>query len=167
MRLFVYGTLCDAEVRDLVMGGRHGEALPATLHGYVAVQIIGVKYPALRRQPAGIVAGLLLSGFDFATLTRISHYESVEYRVVHRQPVVFGHGPLDALLFLARRNVALSQRRWTLREWQYRHKRRELPRIDSWMARWRPDNPLDSRGLRFACRQIKRAGEFGLRQVDD
>jgi hypothetical protein len=167
MRLFVYGTLCDAEVRGLVMGGQCGDALPATLRGYVAVRVIGAKYPALRRQPAGCVAGFILSGFDFATLTRISHYESIEYRVVHRQPVVFGHGPLDALLFLARRNVALSQRLWTLKEWQYRHKRRELPRIESWMARWRPDNPIDAQGLRFACRQIERAGEFDLRQVSD
>ena len=167
MRLFVYGTLCDADVRDLVFGGRSSEALPAALRGYVAVQVIGAKYPALRRQPTGSVYGLVLSGLDYATLTRISHYEGDEYRVVQRQPVVFGHGPVDALLFLVRRNMALSRRRWTLREWRYRHKLRELSRIDSWMARWRPDNPLDARGLHFACRQIERVGEFGLRQVND
>ena len=167
MRLFVYGTLCDADVRELVFGGRSSEALPAALRGYVAVKVISAKYPALRVQPIGCVRGLVLSGVDFATLTRISHYESDEYRVVQRQPVVLDLGPIDALLFLARRNVALSQRRWTLREWQYRHKRRELSRIDSWMAGWRHDNPLDARGLHFACRQIERAGELDFRQVND
>ena len=165
MQLFVYGTLCDPEVRDLVMGRRNGQVYPATLRGYIAVQIIGAKYPVLQKKSSGRVDGLLLSGLDFVTLTRISHYESVEYRVVHLQPIVFCHGPVEALLFLARRTVASSQRPWRLKEWQYRHKIRELPQIDSWMARWRPGNPIDSRGLHFACRQIDLPREFYLKQV--
>ena len=167
MRLFVYGTLCDADVRTLVLGGLDGVVTPASLRGYTTVRVIGAKYPALRLRAAGCALGLILSGIDFYTLTRISHYESGEYHIVHRQPIVPGHGPVDVSLFLSRRGVALSQRRWTLQEWQRRHKIAALSRIGSWMAQWRPGNPTDARGMHFACRRVERASGINFSRISD
>ena len=41
---FFYGTLCDAEVREVVIG-RKVEAHAATLDGYAAVPVAHGRYP--------------------------------------------------------------------------------------------------------------------------
>ena len=154
IRLFVYGTLCDPDVRSVVLGGWKGCIVPAFLRGQIAVKIVGQNYPALYPQAVGCVAGLILSGIDVRTLTRVSHYESDEYQVLRREPIVIGHGPVSALVYFTRRDVGLSRRRWKLEEWQRRHKQKSLARIDHWMRLWHAGNPLNVQGLTFVCRQL-------------
>ena len=156
MRLFVYGTLCDADVRSIVLGAWQGLAVPAVLRGCDAVQVKGTGYSALRPRAVGCVRGFILTAIDLPSLTRVGHYVSDEYFVSRRQPFVDGHGPIGALIFLARRDIALSKRSWQLEEWQRRHKRAALSRIDAWMARYDAGISHEYRGLPFAWRQVER-----------
>jgi hypothetical protein len=62
MRLFLYGTLFDAET--LATRGGHASLparlVPATLYGWRRVAMRGGHYPTLRRARTGVVHGGLL-----------------------------------------------------------------------------------------------------------
>lgn len=167
MRLFVYGTLRDADLRRIVLAGWQGLAVPALLRGCGVVQVIGASYPALRSRAAACVRGLILTGIDPSTLARIGHYESDEYRIALRQPVVDGIGPVDTLIFLACRDVALSKRVWRLEVWRCRHKTAALLQTDAWMARWRADTSSSVPGLPLALRRVDRRAAVSLDEFSD
>jgi gamma-glutamylcyclotransferase (GGCT)/AIG2-like uncharacterized protein YtfP len=78
MRLFVYGTLCDARLRRR-LAGRALAVQPAELPGWRRVRLRFTPYPTLRRARAR-VAGLLLQA-DAVTLRRFAAYEGARYRL--------------------------------------------------------------------------------------
>jgi len=86
MRLFLYGTLLDADT----LAKRGGEAnLPkrrtaATLDGWRRVAKRGGRYPTLRRQRGNRVDGTLLT-VSARAMARLSAYEGSAYRLT---PVV-------------------------------------------------------------------------------
>ena len=167
MRLFVYGTLRDPDIRSIVLGSWRGLAAPALLRGCDAVQVKGASYPALRPRAVGCARGFILTAIDLPTLERVAHYEGDEYRVSRRQPLVDGRGPVDALIFLALRDVPLSKRPWRLEEWQRCYKRAALLRTDAWMARWRAGNSPEIGGLPLAWRQVEQQPGFDLGVFSD
>ncbi len=154
MRLFVYGTLCDPDVRNEVLGGWKGHIFSASLRGHLALEVGSERYPALYPRAVGCATGLILSGINFQTLTRVSHYEGKEYRILLREPLTVGQGPVSALVYVARRYVKRNRRFWKLQEWQRRHKSKSLPIIKEWMGLWYKDNPKDVRDLTSVCRRF-------------
>jgi gamma-glutamylcyclotransferase (GGCT)/AIG2-like uncharacterized protein YtfP len=82
VRLFLYGTLLDADV----LAARGGEArlasrlAPATLHGWRRVALPGGRYPTLRRDRAGVVHGAVLAA-PARVLARLAAYEGQAYRL--------------------------------------------------------------------------------------
>lgn len=81
MHYFFYGTLCDSDIRQLVLGYRPGprQLRPASLAGFRRKQARGRSYPVLIRSPGGRVDGLLFSARP-ADVARLTEYESPEYR---------------------------------------------------------------------------------------
>lgn len=82
MRLFLYGTLADADV----LAGFAGRAVPLTpaaLRGWRRVALGNSRYPTLRRA-RGTVEGVLAT-VDRPTLARLAAYEGPSYRLT---PVV-------------------------------------------------------------------------------
>jgi gamma-glutamylcyclotransferase (GGCT)/AIG2-like uncharacterized protein YtfP len=86
MRLFLYGTLLDAEM----LARRSGDAgLPhrctaATLHGWRRVAQPRVPWPTLRRDRGGAVTGVVVD-VTAAAAARLAAYEGNAYRLA---PVV-------------------------------------------------------------------------------
>jgi gamma-glutamylcyclotransferase (GGCT)/AIG2-like uncharacterized protein YtfP len=90
MRLFLYGTLLDAET----LASRGGDAglpsrlVPATLTGWQRVGWRGGRYPTLRRRRGSVVYGGLLI-IPSRALGRLTAYEEPDYqftRVVVQTP---------------------------------------------------------------------------------
>ena len=82
IRLFLYGTLLDAE-NLASRGGQAGLNLrlaPATLQGWRRVAVRGGRYPTLRRDRAGFVHGALLTT-PARVLARLAAYEGPAYRL--------------------------------------------------------------------------------------
>lgn len=127
MKLFFYGTLMDADVRELVCG----EALevePAMVQGFRRVFVAGRHYPMMLPHASGWVEGTLATGLNAETVHRLQVYEGWEYTL---QPIkvrtASGHAVI-AHVFLCPPRIAPEMRDWRLESWQRRHKRTFLPK---------------------------------------
>jgi gamma-glutamylcyclotransferase (GGCT)/AIG2-like uncharacterized protein YtfP len=82
MRLFLYGTLLDADMLTS-KGGSAGLAarlVPATLRGWRRVAMRGGRYPTLCRHRTGSARGIVLA-VPSRALARLAAYEGADYRL--------------------------------------------------------------------------------------
>lgn len=100
MQYFFYGTLCDPDIRQVVLGYRPGprQLRPARLPGFRRKQARDRSYPVLIRSPGGQVEGLLFHARP-GDAPRLAAYEGPEYRVC-RLPVHGRSGARRAWVFL-------------------------------------------------------------------
>ena len=119
MRLFFYGTLMDADVRNCVLS----RALPVSVgevRGFRRVCMAGRTYPMLIPCAGGKVQGLVADGASEDDLACLLRYEGPEYQMC-AVDVVTASGPVVAQAFMS---TAPAQRRdWHLDQWRLRHKR--------------------------------------------
>lgn len=127
MVYFFYGTLCDSDVRRLILGYRATprQLQSARLPGFRRKRARGRSYPVLVRAPGGLVDGLLFRPRP-GDAGRLAAYEGPEYRT-RALPVCRGgrHGqnPARARVFLpAGATLPASFDDWQLRRWQRRDK---------------------------------------------
>lgn len=165
MRFFFYGTLLDADVRRLVLPDSHDrlELVPASLTGWLRTPARHGSFPVVRRHPGGCIRGLLVEGIDLAGLYRMAHFEGDGY-TVGRQTVAARGASIEAHVFLPERRALCLPGDWTLIEWQRRHKRRFLPRIERWMTEFGAAGPWSGDLSWHARRRIaeiaREAGEL-------
>ena len=86
--LFLYGSLLDAALFRRVAGVPLA-GLPAVLPGWRRVAMTYGPYPTLRRDPGGMVEGLLVQ-VDGRALAKLSDYEGPRWRMREVVPVVEG-----------------------------------------------------------------------------
>lgn len=81
MVYFFYGTLCDADVRQLILGYRPSrrQLRPATLPGFRRKIAAGKSYPVLIRAPGGLVHGVLFRPGKPQDQARLDAYEGPDY----------------------------------------------------------------------------------------
>ena len=78
MNLFVYGTLMDREIMQIVTGGLFSSA-KATLQGYVRKQVVGEVYPAIDRRQGHDVVGILYYDLSESALKKLDCFEGDQY----------------------------------------------------------------------------------------
>ncbi|MBX9634916.1 MAG: gamma-glutamylcyclotransferase [Magnetospirillum sp.] len=133
MKLFFYGTLMDAEVRELVCGRPLDAVEPAIAQGFRRVFVAGRHYPMLLPHASGWVEGTLVTGLDALTVHRLQVYEGWEYSL-HPIKVRTNSGHMVlAHVFMCPPSIAPLKRDWRLEEWQRRHKRTFLPKAQQLM----------------------------------
>jgi hypothetical protein len=130
MVYFFYGTLCDADVLQLVLGYRPcpGQLQPACLPGYSRKRARDRSYPVLLRAPGCQVNGLAFRSARASDAARLTAYEGPEY-VTRSLPVRRGSAGAAgrARVFLpagAAQGAPLAAgfEDWTLPRWQWRDK---------------------------------------------
>jgi gamma-glutamylcyclotransferase (GGCT)/AIG2-like uncharacterized protein YtfP len=112
--LFVYGSLCRAELRYELLQ-RYIPARTAILNGYKPFWLGTEAYPGLRRLPVGRTKGQLLLRLSGRDLLRLDRYEGKRYRRVRCVPG-YAHGRLPAWVYVLRASYAheLSWRQYQL-----------------------------------------------------
>jgi len=127
MQLFVYGTLCDGDLRAAVLGRRLGadQIVAALAEGWQAVLAGGRDYPMLVHAPGAQAMGLLLLGLTAADFARLDAYEGAEYRLAG----IGVHGPAgpgSAMAYLPVLAPPPPYRAWSLATWQVNRKQATL-----------------------------------------
>ncbi len=75
--LFVFGTLCHAPLRDIVLGPAEDVvATPARLAGHAIYWKQGADHPLLAAVPGGEAAGILLTGLSAEHRARLDFFEA-------------------------------------------------------------------------------------------
>lgn len=124
MRLFVYGTLMDPDVRAVVFDDpalvAAGE--PARLDGFRRQAILGGLAPVLVPHPHGRVDGLLLPAPGERAMGRARHFEGRHHYHLAERPVAAPTGTVTAGVFLPTAQVRPLSRAWDFEAWRRRHK---------------------------------------------
>lgn len=130
MRYFVYGTLLDRQVRQIVLGTAAANRLtetPALLYGYRCVTAAGATYPILRRAPGGEVTGAILDGISKEMGAKLADYEGDNYRVTTHTVEVEGR-QVTAQVFVPSGRLSGGPE-WDLARWRKMHKSEFLKQI--------------------------------------
>lgn len=128
MNLFVFGTLMDPEVRELVCGKPLERVEPAVVQGFRRVFVAGRHYPMLLPRASGWVDGTLLWGVDPESLHRLQVYEGWEYTLRPVQVRTASGSAALAHVFICPPEISADKRDWRFDLWILRHKRRFLPK---------------------------------------
>jgi hypothetical protein len=122
--LFFYGTLMDADLRQLV-AGRRIETLPAWLSGFRRVPVAGRDYPMLTAAPSHVIEGVYAASINRASRERLCRYEGREYRVGSVTVVLSDGLPRKAGAFMALPGVPGDLRKdWDFEAWRNKSKKK-------------------------------------------
>ena len=134
--LFFFGTLTDLDVLAYVLERPIDldDLAPAALAGYRRVQALGVSYPVLVPDRAGVVEGRLLRRATRRDIARINHFESGEYRAELHAVSTDDGAAQPAWLYLGLGHLAAAGEPWLLGAWQAMRKPGFFAACDGWMA---------------------------------
>jgi gamma-glutamylcyclotransferase (GGCT)/AIG2-like uncharacterized protein YtfP len=131
---FFYGTLMDEDVLTRVIGVavRVLVCEPATIDDYERFFVTGETYPVLLPRPGARVEGIVVRGLDARQADRLVRYEADFYDLIEVSVSTTDGIAQAAMTFLPQSGVRASRRIWRYDEWERRHKRQFLRRIDRW-----------------------------------
>ena len=127
--LFVYGTLCDADLLAAVLARppRTERIHPARAPGFRAVHYPGRIYPALIRVPGAVAEGLLLTDLTPFERDLLDAFEGEEYRRETIATMLADEPELhEADAYIPAIAVPNAGEDWRLADWQRLHKPRVL-----------------------------------------
>ena len=124
MPLFVFGSLRDSEVLEVVLGRVATDIRTniARLQGYRAVKLPDESYPVLLVAPGSTVEGELLLGLSAEDFRRIAFFENQEYRFEPCTVTLEGGGRRNAVYCGENQTQAGACEPWLLDTWQRVHK---------------------------------------------
>lgn len=117
---FFYGTLCDADLRAIVLGRDTGPLPVASLPDHAVHHAGDAAWPLIRPSPGAQAQGLLAADLTAADLARLAFYEGgfgYHLRAVTVQTV---NGPCPAQAWFPGPD-ALAGPLWSLADWAARH----------------------------------------------
>lgn len=118
MRFFFYGTLTDADLREILLG--RITVAPAQLTGWQRVALPGVPWPGIMPAGAAAVEGVVTGPLGPVQRRRLQRYEGNGYRLT-AVAVETAHGSRAAGLFVPRRLPAPGED-WDRTRWLRRYK---------------------------------------------
>ncbi len=116
MNLFVYGTLMDKEIFQIVTGERSSADL-AILHGYIRKQVIDEVYPAIAEQSGHEVAGILYYNLTETALNRLDRFEGNQYDRCGLKVSLQAGQLIDAQVYVF---AEKSKQRFAPDDWEFR-----------------------------------------------
>jgi hypothetical protein len=124
--LFVYGTLCDAEIFGAVTGRPFASfsVRPYRLAGFRAARSPSTPFPLLMSAGGASVSGLLIGRLDRTSLARLKYYEGSGYRLTRLRRLPEGRW-VTAFVSVNRADALAAD--WRLADWQRLHKADFLP----------------------------------------
>ena len=135
MRLFVYGTLMDPDVRAIVFDDPALAVAEdrARLNGFRRQAILGGLAPVLLPHPHGAVDGVLLPAPGERAMARARHFEGRHHYRLAERPVQASGACVTAAVFLPTAQVRPLSRTWDFDTWHRRHKAAFLRRAERHM----------------------------------
>jgi len=124
---FFYGTLVDADVRQLVLGRPVPNAAvrSATLQEFQRYSVLDQPYPAAVPQPGSAIDGVVMPRASLDDAAKLTCFEGSDYEAQLRQVTIAADGSeeeRDAWVFIASERVLRGDPGWSIDDWRSRHK---------------------------------------------
>ena len=147
--LFVYGSMCDEDVRALVFGRDRPEirAESAWMHDAAVARVPGESYPYLVSVEGARAPGEVLYGLGETCLDRAHFFEGDEYALVECEVERAGGERIAAIHFGGVAIAPAPVVAWSLEQWQAREKTRFLSMTREYMATWRRATRTEAEAL--------------------
>ena len=121
MNLFLYGTLTQAEVFE-ILTGLSPQYENAILHNYSRSGIIGKVYPGIAPQDKAMVEGKFLRNIDPRSVEILDQFEGTQYQRTEVSVKINGsHEPAMTYVWIPKLRHLLTKREWDVREFQRVH----------------------------------------------
>jgi hypothetical protein len=117
---FFIGTLMDADVADHILGRPLSSFAPkpATLYGYKRVYVEDATYPGIVLHPESSVGVILVRDVTADEVNKLNAFEGPDYDT-HTVMVESADGEqIEARVFVPAQSMALTNKPWSLEEWQ-------------------------------------------------
>ncbi len=119
--LFLFGTLCHAPLRAIVLGQTPGVTVtPAVLPGFATHWVAGADYPMLVERDGAEAHGVLVRGLTEHHLARVDFFEAGFAYDPVSVTVETDHGPVETRRYLSDPDAAPGAP-WALSDWVAHH----------------------------------------------
>ncbi|MBS1303501.1 NUDIX domain-containing protein [Loktanella sp. SALINAS62] len=145
MRLFVYGTLRDAELRDAV-AGPGGSVSPAMLRGYAVKPLADSVVPLIVPQRDAVAPGLVWDGLTTAQADRLALYEGAyDYSLITVTVTDADGGDMEAMMWLPPADARAGDGDWSFDHWQTHYAETSVLAATALFQMQPPPSPQDLR----------------------
>lgn len=110
----------DADVADQILGRPLSSFMPepATLAGYKRVYVVDATYPGIVLDPESSVDGILVRDVTEDEVDRLNAFEGPEYDTHTLVLEIAAGEQVEARVFVPVPSMALTNKPWSLEEWQ-------------------------------------------------
>ena len=117
MNIFIFGTLMDETLLEIVLG-RKVELFPATLKDYGVFKVLDADYPVMVKSAGLVSNGIILNDLTKVDILRTDFYEHIFDYFLQPIQVLSEDILIDTQVYMPNKTIPRLEELWNLRCWQ-------------------------------------------------
>ena len=117
MNIFIFGTLMDKALLEIVLG-RKVEQVSATLKDYGVFKVMDADYPVMIKSVGLVANGIILNELTKMDILRTDFYEHIFDYFLKPVQVLSKEVLIDTQVYMPSKMIPRLEEPWSLKDWQ-------------------------------------------------
>lgn len=117
MNIFIFGTLMDKALLEIVLG-RKVELVSATLKDYGVFKVMDADYPVMIKSVGLVANGIILNELTKMDILRTDFYEHIFDYFLKPVQVLSKEVLIDTQVYMPSKVIPRLEEPWSLKDWQ-------------------------------------------------
>lgn len=117
MNIFIFGTLMDKALLEIVLG-RKVELVSATLKDYGVFRVMDADYPVMIKSVGLVANGIILNELTKMDILRTDFYEHIFDYFLKPVQVLSQEVLIDTQVYMPSKLIPRLEEPWSLKDWQ-------------------------------------------------
>ncbi len=117
MNIFIFGTLMDKALLEIVLG-RKVELVSATLKDYGVFKVMDADYPVMIKSVGLVANGIILNELTKMDILRTDFYEHIFDYFLKPVQVLSKEVLIDTQVYMPSKMIPRLEEPWNLKDWQ-------------------------------------------------
>jgi hypothetical protein len=117
MNIFIFGTLMDKALLEIVLG-RKVELVSATLKDYGVFKVMDADYPVMIKSVGLVANGIILNELTKMDILRTDFYEHIFDYFLKPVQVLSQEVLIDTQVYMPSKLIPRLEEPWSLKDWQ-------------------------------------------------
>ena len=117
MNIFIFGTLMDKALLEIVLG-RKVELVSATLKDYGVFRVMDADYPVMIKSVGLVANGIILNELTKMDILRTDFYEHIFDYFLKPVQVLSQEILIDTQVYMPSKMIPRLEEPWSLKDWQ-------------------------------------------------